>query len=114
MLIKTYLKWIIGCILGILIIDVILALLGLAIIMGLIYNIIKNILVLIFHPIRFFKENKGYNKTTLKDLIGFDWKDFIDIENELKIKRNLQKNKQKNKPFSKNNIQIGNITIKGE
>ena len=108
--IKTYLKWVLGCILGIIILDIVLALFGLVLVIGMIYGIIKNILFLIIHPVRFFKENKESNKTTLKDLIGFDWKDFIDIENELKIKRNIQKNK----PFSKNNIQIGNITIKGE
>ena len=105
MLIKTYLKWIFGCFIGIIIVDIVLALFGLVLIIGIIYGLIKNTLFLIFHPIRFFKEDRKPHKTTLKELIGFDWKDFVDME----------KNKvQNNGKYSKGNVQIGNITIKGK
>lgn len=107
MKISTYLKWIVGCILGILAIDIVLALLGIVFIASMIVYIIKRILFLIFHPIKFFKEKEKKNETTLKDLIGFDWKDFIDIETN-------KHQFQKNNAYSKNNIQIGNINIKEE
>jgi len=130
MKISTYLKWIVGCILGILVIDIVLALLGIVFIASMILFIIKRTLFLIFHPIKFFKEEEKKNTVSFKDLIGFDWKDFIDIEKneekktsnsfvdmlneELTKMKNKKHQIQKNNAYSKNNIQIGNINIKEE
>jgi len=128
---KIYLKLIFGCIFGIIIVDIVLALLGLAIFIWTIYDIIKNILSFIFHPIKFFKEKKEEKKFSLKDYVGFDWKDFIDTEKDSEVKKKsnsfvdmlneelakMKKNKhqyQNNGDYSEDNIQIGNINIKGE
>ena len=52
----TYLKIILSYVIGIIIVELFLELLGLAIFIWTVYDIIKNILFFIFHPIRFFKE----------------------------------------------------------
>ena len=58
MKILTYLKIILSYLIGIIIVEIVLALLGLAISIWTIYDIIKNILSFIFHPIKFFKEKE--------------------------------------------------------
>lgn len=87
MVIKLYLKIFFGSLLAMIIMNLVFALFAIGSVIGLVLLIIKNILFLIFHPIRFFKERKNKNpvKTTVKDLLGVDWKDFIDNEKKEKL-----------------------------
>ena len=106
---KTYLKIIFGCILGEILVSIVLVLLAIATFISFVWYAITSTLFLIFHPIRFFTEEKKESEPFIK---------FVGNKFMNGFKKGFYNNDkeqiQKNNAYSKNNVQIGNINIKGE
>lgn len=103
---KTYLNIILGCILGAIMVSVVLTLLAIITFISFVWYAFKSTLFLIFHPIRFFKDEEEKETDTFLNQFG---KKFMDgFKNGL----NSSGQTQNNDAFSENNIQIGSIIKK--